>query len=227
MGILEFVDFGSHRVEVGLLLRRALLVSSLLFTAETWSGITERDLVRLEQVDQALLGKLVKSHSKSAREFVYLETGSMKLRHIISMNRLMYHYNILQTDKNETIRKIYEKQKEHTNKGDWFEFLQKDLIFIQEEMDEEKIRGMNKEIYKKYIKGKVKKAAFEYFQNEKNKHSKLDEVNYEEFKTQNYLTNKQFNSKERNLLYSLRSRCYDSKNNFRKMNKHNLKYIFD
>ena len=55
MGILESVDFGSHRVEVGLLLRRAILVSSLLFTAETWSGLTERDLVRIEQVDQALL----------------------------------------------------------------------------------------------------------------------------------------------------------------------------
>ena len=54
----------------------------------------------------------------------------------------------------------------------------------------------------------------------------MDEANYEEFKIQNYLINKQFNSKEQNLLYSLRSRCYDSKNNFRNMNKHNLKCIF-
>ena len=74
-------------VEVGLLLRRAILVSSLPFTAETWSGLTERDLVRMDQVDQALLDKLVKGHSKCGREFAYLETESLKLRHILSMNR--------------------------------------------------------------------------------------------------------------------------------------------
>ena len=37
-GILSAVDLGDHRVEVGLLLRKAILVNSLLFTAETWSG---------------------------------------------------------------------------------------------------------------------------------------------------------------------------------------------
>jgi hypothetical protein len=138
----------------------------------------------------------------------------------------MYHYNILQTDKNKTIRKIYEKQKEQTTKGDWFEHLQNDFKFIQEEMDEEKIKQMDKETYKKYIKEKVTKAAFQYFLNEKSKRSKLNEIEYKEFGIQNYLINSQFNNKEQNLLYTLRSRCYDSKNNFKKMNKHNIKCIF-
>ena len=226
MAILESVNFGSHKVEVGLLLRRAILVNSLLFTAETWSGVTERDLVRLEQVDQALLDKLVNGHSKSAREFAYLETGAIKLRHILTINRLMFHYNLLQTDKKETTRKIYEKQKEQTTKGDWFEYLLKDFKFIQEEMDEDKIRKMDKQTYKNHIKEKVKKAAFDHFLKEKEKHTKLNEVNYTELKIQKYLTSNKFSNEERNLLYSLRSRCHDSKNNFRKMNKHNLRCIF-
>ena len=78
-GILSEVDLGSHRVEVGLILGKAILVNSLLFTAETWSGVKEADLVRLEQVDQALLRSLVAGHSKCASEFAYLETGSLKL----------------------------------------------------------------------------------------------------------------------------------------------------
>ena len=63
-GILSTVDMGSRRVEVGLLLRKALLVSSLLFTAETWSGVKEAQIKRLEQVDQALLRSLLMCHSK-------------------------------------------------------------------------------------------------------------------------------------------------------------------
>ena len=37
-GILSTVNLGDHRVEVGLLLRKAIPVNSLLFTSETWSG---------------------------------------------------------------------------------------------------------------------------------------------------------------------------------------------
>ena len=46
-GILSEVDMGCQHVEVGLLLKKAILVSSLLFTTETWSGLKENQLKRL------------------------------------------------------------------------------------------------------------------------------------------------------------------------------------
>ena len=55
MGILREVDMGVHRLEVGLLLRKAILISSMLFTSEAWSGLTEKQLARLEVVDSILL----------------------------------------------------------------------------------------------------------------------------------------------------------------------------
>ena len=135
------VDLGDNRVQVGLILRKAILVNSLLFTAEAWSGVREANLVRLEQVDLALLRSLVSGHSKCATEFAHLETGTLKLRHILTQNRLMYHHHILQQDKTETIRQIYEKQKTDYTKGDWFQLLIKDFEFIEETMDEEQIKN--------------------------------------------------------------------------------------
>ena len=38
-----------------------------------------------------------------------------------AMNRLMFYYNLIQTYKKETTQKVYEKQKEQTTTGDWFE----------------------------------------------------------------------------------------------------------
>ena len=99
-GILSEVDLGDNRVQVGLILRKAILVNSLLFTAEAWSGVREADLVRLEQVDLALLRSLVSGHSKCVTEFAYLETGTFMLRHILTRNRLMYHHHIFQEEKN-------------------------------------------------------------------------------------------------------------------------------
>ena len=57
----------------------------------------------------------------------------------------MYHYNILTQEDNETIKKMYEKQKKNPTKGDWFQLLKEDFKFIEEDMDEEKIKTMSKQ----------------------------------------------------------------------------------
>ena len=79
--------------------------------------MTETEIKRLEQVDSALLKALVEGHSKTATCFHYLKTGSLMLRQLISINRVMYHHHILSLDKEETVRKIYEKQKNGHFKG--------------------------------------------------------------------------------------------------------------
>ena len=86
LGILGEVNMGAHRVRVGLLLRKAILTSSLLFTAEAWHNVTDQDLKRLEQVDISLLRGIMNSHSKSANVFHYLETGSLMLRYLLTIN---------------------------------------------------------------------------------------------------------------------------------------------
>ena len=150
---------GSRRVEVGLLLRKTILVSSLLFTAETWSGIKEDQIKRLEHVDQSLLRSLLYSHSKTAVEFLHMESGTMKLRHILTINRMMYYHHLFSLDDSETIKQIYEKQKEARTKGDWYDLLCKDFIFVEKEINEKEIKEMTRGEYKKLIKDLVKKAA--------------------------------------------------------------------
>ena len=58
---------------------------------------------------------------------------------------------------------------------------------------------------------------------EQEKHSKLNDLVYEDLKTQSYLTDRKFNLEERKLLTLLRSRCHAAKANFKKLYKSNLK----
>ena len=81
MGILSEVDMGVHQLEAGLRLHEAILISSLLYFAEAWSGVTDRHMSRLEVVVSALLKRLTGSHSKCPSKFHHLETGTWKLRH--------------------------------------------------------------------------------------------------------------------------------------------------
>ena len=150
---------GSHRVEVGLMLRKAMLTSNLLYSAEAWSAVSESDIKRLEQVDSALIKGLVKGHSKTSVFFHYLETGTLMLRHIIRINRLIYHRHIINIGEEETVRKIYEKQKQGSFKGDWINLIKSDFEFMGIDINEKDIRKTSKDTYRKKIKYLVRKAA--------------------------------------------------------------------
>ena len=226
LGILSEVDMGAHRLEAGLRLKEAILINGMLYSAEAWSGVSQKHLARLEVVDTALLRKLTGSHSKCPTEFHHLETSTWKIRHHLTYLRLMYHHHILSREKNETIRKIYEKQKTECSKGDWYELLKEDFTFIEYELNEEEIISTPKGIYKNKIKKLVNKAAYKYFLNLKETHSKLDEIVYSKFELQPYLTTKMLTQKQKELLYLLRSKCHSSKMNFRKLHRANLTCIF-
>ena len=216
-GLLSEVDMGKNRCEIGLMLRRSILVNSLLFSLEVMSNLKQKDILRLEKLDEAMLRSLTRGHSKAPIIFSYLETGSLKLRHMLVIKRLMFHRHLLTRDKKETIRKIYEQQKNEFTKGDWYQILLDDFKFIGEILDEDIILSYSKAAYKKHVEEKVRKASFDLYMNEKNKYSKLRKVNYEKFELQSYLKNQNFSNKERNLLYSLRSQYYSAKYNFKKM----------
>ena len=71
------------------------------------------------------------------------------LRHLLTINRLMYHQHLLTRSSSETIKKIYMKQKNYCVKGDWFQLLKKKKIqFIGVDMDEEEIIATPKSKYK-------------------------------------------------------------------------------
>ena len=91
------------------------------------------------------------------------------LRHKVMVRRLMYHHHIITRDEDELIKKIYCKQKEDKIKGDWFQTLEADFDFIEVTMDEDVIKGIPKDQYKKLVNTKVKQAAFKSYMQLKDK----------------------------------------------------------
>ena len=216
-----------RRVEVGLQLREAKIVNGMIFSSESWSSISDAELTRLEQVDMSGLRALVKGHSKCSTAFIILEFGVLQLRHRIMFRRMMFHHHLLTRDNQELIKKVYLKQKEESIKGDWFRTLQSDFNFIGDEIDDQKIEKMSKQEYKSYLQKKISKASFKYYIGLKEKaKKKLNNIKYDKFATQEYMTSGHFCQEEINLLFALRSKTYAAKMNFKKMNRGDLKCIF-
>ena len=165
MGLISEIPSGSFRIQIGLKLRETKLCNGLIFNSEAWSSLSERDIERLEQVDLSLIRSLTGAHSKTVKEFLYLELKILKLRHILTIRRIMYHFHIITRDDSETIKKVYLKQKEASVKGDWIRLLAQDFEFIQEEQKDDEIVKLGKKEYFRHIKSKVENAAFLLYSN--------------------------------------------------------------
>ena len=121
-------------MEIGLRLRQAMLLNGVLYNSEAWHSLTGADIRLLERVDEYLLRALVKAHSKTPLEFLYLEAGAIPIRFIILSRRLLFHNNILKRENQELVKRIYQEQLKNPTKGDFTELIKdyfKTLNIIQ------------------------------------------------------------------------------------------------
>ena len=199
----------------------------MLFNSEVWHGIEDNDLKVLESIDENLLRYLVKAHSKTPLEFLYLETGAIPIRFLISSRRLIYLRTILMKDDSELVKRIFKAQLENPSPGDYIELLKNNFQKIEESYDEQEVVNKCSQTYKKSIKMKIRKAALKYLNDLKNTHTKIKNINYETLKCQDYLKSSMFSNTDVNTLFSLRSRMIECKVNFKsKHQNNNLKCKF-
>ena len=87
ISIIDEIPLGYHRIPTGLKLREAMLCNGILYNSEVWHGVKECDLEELEKVDEYLLRRIMKAHSKTSRAALYLESGCTPLRFILKKRR--------------------------------------------------------------------------------------------------------------------------------------------
>ena len=203
--ILQDIPLGKYRAEIGLELRQALFVNSVLNNCETWHSIKDTDILKLNIIDHQLLRFICNSHAKTPVEFLFLETGATPLSFIITNRRLNYLHTILSRNDQELIKRVYKAQKENPSPGDFVELIKKDFAIVNFDIEEDCISGINREAYKKHTKTKVKEAALKYLKSIQEGHSKVQGIKYETLATQPYLKSPFFSNSECNALFAIRS----------------------
>ena len=216
--IMKEVPLGKYKLEIGLKLRQAMLINGILYNSEAWHAVTDEDILTLQKVDEMLLRFLLNSHSKAPIEFLYLESGAIPIKYILSSRRMTYLQTILRRDNDELTKRVYIAQQSDPCEGDFAKLVQDDFNMVGMTYDQNLIEHTGVEIFKTTVKTKVREAALTYLKNIQQKHTKVKDIKYEELKTQQYLKSPLFSNSETSLLYALKSRTADIfKANFRNM----------
>ena len=207
MALIKELPIGQLRTQIGLILRDAWFVNGTLYNSEAWHGMNTNTMKPLESVDQHLLRQLLGAHAKTPLEFLYLETGCIPLKYILKSRRLIYLKEIVSRSDEELLLRVYQSQKKAPQPGDWCELAKTDMEVLRIIMTEEDIAKMSTGSYKRYIKSKVRYAAFEELMSMLDNHKKVKHIKYvNSGRPQAYLTSKDFSDLECQVLTMLRSR---------------------
>ena len=83
---LSEIENYSH---IGLLLRETNLINGMLFGAESWYGVTNNQLDKLDRVDISYFRKLFNSSYSTMKEIYFLECGKIPLKHVLISRRVV------------------------------------------------------------------------------------------------------------------------------------------
>ena len=187
MSILELVSFGQHYVDIALLLRESMFLSSILNNIEVWYAIKKSEIEALEALDRILLRKIMQAPATTPKESFYLEMGLIPIGILLKMRRIMYLHYLLNRPRSEMLAQFFWAQWNDPFKGDWTTSVRQDLVELDLPTDPDLIAQFSKHSFGQLVKAKSRDYAFKNLLDSKAKHSKLRFLAYSKFERQNYL----------------------------------------
>ena len=150
-GMINGLSLGHYYFKIAFLFRETMLLNGMLTNLEVWHPVSSNQLKVLDKIDANFLRKTLKSHSKTPKEALYLETGLLPIEFVAMQRRLMYLHNILKKSENELIRKVYETQKSLPTKNDWYQQILEDKDKLGLILSDKEISNMSKDTFKTFV----------------------------------------------------------------------------
>ena len=144
-----------------------------------------------------------------------MDTGTLSLKYLIKIRRLMYLWHILHVDKKELLNKFYSAQKLESSKDNWVKNIPKDKMDLNIQLSDENIKLMSQDKFRLLVTIKTKEKAIKYLNEVKSKHSKSSHVRLTKLQSAEYLKSKYLNKEEVQTLFKLKYRMINVKQNFK------------
>ena len=220
--VLNRTSLGHYYYEIGLVMRDTVLVSKLVFNSEVWYNVSDNQISKLEKIDEMWFRRMFNLAKSAPREGMYIECGKMPVRFIVIMRRLMYFWHILHKDESELLSRFLSAQQLSASQTDWIQQVRKNMSDIKLYLSDAQITNMSKEAFKIKVKHHVEISAGKYLNKMKHSHSKTSQLVLNGFSPAEYLFSSELDKEQVQVLYKLRNKMLDVKQNFGSYHKENM-----
>ena len=169
----------------------------------------------LEEIDRQLIRRVFKCPLSTPQEAGHLELGLIPLSIIVKERRVNYLHYILNSDKSKMLYKFFMAQWESPSKQDWTEQVKQDLTDLGIEKNLDFIKSKSQFSFKNLVKIKTREFALDLLNENKYKHSKMENLIFTELKIQEYLTSESITVEEKRNIFYYRTRMANYSENYR------------
>ena len=181
---------------------------------ENWSGLSSTYISHLESVDKLCNSKFLNTPVTTPREAMYLELELMSLNTTIKARRVNFLHYLVTRSESEMIYKVFIQQWHRPVKNDWTTAVRQDLKDFHMEENLENIKTKYQEVFKKQVKQKVQIYEFNQLMSAKQRHTKMDNLNYSKLEIQEYFKLENMNTAGAQTLFKYRVRMANFSENF-------------
>ena len=186
-GFMREASLGIHTINVHILLHNAIFLASILFNAQAWSNISNKNLLQITTIQLKFLKKMMKARPSTANSFVYLELGILPMKYELHKRQLSFLHHIIHLDEDDPVQKNWKHQIAMPEYNNWWTGVKELMLRYSIGMAEDDIKELSKESYKERVKKAVKKKAFEELNLECQNKENTKHIHYPEFKKQKYI----------------------------------------
>ena len=215
MDMLNSVSFGHRYFEIAVTLREARLINGMLTNCDVWYSLKKSEIEELEEVDRMLLRRILACPDSTCIESLYLELGLIPIHIMLKARRVMYLHYLATLNQSEMLYKVFIAQRKFPVKDDWTEEAKANLEELDLDCTLEELKLKSQNSFKRMVKTKVKEYTLNYLLEVKEKHSKMDNLYYNNLKLQNYLKDGDKSVEEQQNLYRYRTRVAKYKENMK------------
>ena len=146
------MSLGFYVYSFAKLLHQSMFVNGTLQNMETWPNCTTSRIEAFERVEQTFFKKILKAHSRTPIESIYLELGVIPLRFQLMKRRILYLHTIMKRGDDEITKQLVCLQKVDCLEGDYYAQTKRDLLTLSIlEKDLSKSKGVFKDIVVKRV----------------------------------------------------------------------------
>ena len=129
---------------------------------------------------------------------IFLEVGAVPIKYYLIGRRIVFLHYILMRPENDLLSQVFFAQLEKPVKNDWSEQVKEDLKLTElDHLSFDNIKAIKRDNFKTMVKDKIRKLAFKELLQEKEKLSKMKNLQYDELKLQKYLGSGKLNTTQK------------------------------
>ena len=188
ISLCKEVKFGKKQLSNMIPLYFSVFLPRLLYSSETWSYLTKKNLLTLQIAQLCFLRRVLEVPKSTPVAALHLELSVLPIQFEIEKKQLMFLKHLLEKNESGPALKLYQQMVKYQYEMNWANFIPNLRCKYNLLLNDQNIKVTSKDQWRSFVNEKIRSYAFDTQVIQCQLNSKTNFLNYKKFCQQLYVT---------------------------------------